>query len=104
VDGQVRRADVNTSAIDSSKIVDGQVLSADIGTGQVLTGELATGAVTTSDVLNDNLTGGDIANNSLKGADVDEGSLALPGPFPFSGYVGTPRWAPTTCSAARPGT
>jgi hypothetical protein len=86
VDGEVRRPDVKASAVDSSKIADGQVLSAeigtgqvlsaDIGTGQVLSDDIGTGAVTSSDVFDNNLKGTDVLDNSLKGVDIDESTLS----------------------------
>jgi hypothetical protein len=87
-------ADIIDESIRSQDIRNGEVKVTDVGQAAVATDELATGAVRSSDVLDAGLTGIDIASNSLKGADVDESSLVLPGPFPFSGPVGSPPVGP----------
>lgn len=61
-------------SVRSAQIVDGQVLTPDIGAAAVGAGQLAPGAVTASKLAADSVGGGSVANGSLQTVDI--GSFA----------------------------
>jgi len=66
VDGQVMTADLANSAVTGSKVASGSLFGSDI----------ADGSLFSNDIGDNSLTGGDIAANTLTGSDVAESSLA----------------------------
>jgi hypothetical protein len=79
---------VNT--VRSTDIVDGQVLTQDLGNNAVTTGKIKDGQVTNPDIANNAVGGGKIADNSVGGADINEATLGqVPGAAKLGGYPAT---------------
>ncbi len=76
VDGQVKRADIATSAVSSAKIGDGQISSGDLADSAVIGAKLATGAVTNPKLAPGSVNSSSVLDNSLTGADLNESTLA----------------------------
>jgi hypothetical protein len=73
---------VNT--IRSTDIVDGQVLTQDLGNNAVTTAKIKDGQVTNPDIAANSIGGGKIIDNNLTGADINEATL---GRVPDAGAV-----------------
>jgi len=73
---------VNT--VRSTDIVDGQVLTQDLGNNAVTTAKIKDGQVTNPDIAANSIGGGKIVDNNLTGADINESTL---GRVPDAGAV-----------------
>jgi hypothetical protein len=102
--GSVAKADLTKAAVralsatparsvGSAQIIDGQVLTPDLGAGSVGPGQLAAGAVTASKLAADSVGGGSVANGSLQTTDI--------GSFAGAVQVDFDNFTPQNCQATR---
>ena len=69
-------ADIATSAVETTEILDATILTGDIAADTILAGNIATGAVATAEILDSTITTSDIAANTILEADIATGAVA----------------------------
>ena len=80
VDGEVKAADIDTSAVSTPEIANNQVRSGDVrddtdAGGGLQSADIAAGAITAADVAGESLTGDEIADEKLTVSDIADESL-----------------------------
>ena len=68
--GNVNTVDIADDAVDGSKILDSSVGAADLGSGSVGSSEIQTDGVGASEISDNSIDGGEIIDNSLTASDI----------------------------------